>query len=115
MMHRANVPMEARYKIFPKAFETATDLDNLVIKEINGVTQTRIEHFCGDLPRYANKLRTWGEAGTVTVKKKGMPKIADRGITCMFVGYAKQHGTDVYDMWDPMNNILYVTRDIIWF
>ena len=32
----------------------------------------------------------------------------------MFVGYAKQHGTDVYDMWDPMNNILYVTRDIIW-
>ena len=77
MMHRANVPMEARYKIFPKAFETATDLDNLVIKEINGVTQTRIEHFCGDLPRYANKLRTWGEAGTVTVKKKGMPKIAD--------------------------------------
>ena len=77
MMHRANVPIEARYKIFPKAFETATDLDNLVIKEINGVTQTRIEHFCGDLPRYANKLRTWGEAGTVTVKKKGMPKIAD--------------------------------------
>ena len=60
-----------------KAFETATDLDNLVLMDISSVTQTRIEHFCGDLPRYVNNLRIWGEAGILAVKKKGMPKIAD--------------------------------------
>jgi hypothetical protein len=50
----------------------------------------------------------------VTVKSKAMPKLADRGIQCMFVGYAKEHAGDCYEMWNPVMGHNHVTRDIIW-
>ena len=45
MMHRANIPKEIRYKVFPKVFETATLLDSLVMSTLDGETKTRAEHF----------------------------------------------------------------------
>jgi len=114
MMYRANVPKPMRYQIFPKAFETATLQDGLVVVEIDGKKATRYEHFAGKLPKFAQYLRTWGEAGTVTVRKKMSPKLADRGITCMFVGYATNHDGDCYEMLDPTTGTIYVSRDIIW-
>jgi hypothetical protein len=41
-------------------------------------------------------------------------KLEDRGLTCMFVGYAEDHSSDCYRMWDPKTNSVHVTRDIIW-
>jgi hypothetical protein len=63
MMHRANIPKDIRYKVFPRVFETATLLDGLVICTIDGVTKTRAEHFGQPVvvvPKFANHLRTWG-------------------------------------------------------
>jgi hypothetical protein len=114
MMHRANIPKEVRYKVFPKVFETATLLDGLTICTIDGETKTRVEHFTNELPKFAKHLRTWGEAGTVTIKKKMQPKLIDRGVTCMFVGYAADHEGDCYIMWNPATKRVYTTRDIIW-
>jgi hypothetical protein len=116
MMHRANVPKEIRYKVFPKVFETATLLDGLVVTTIDGETMTRIEHFAGAgaLPKCVKCLRTWGEAGTVTIRKKMQPKLVDRGITCMMVGYATDHEGDCYIMWNPATSRVYTTRDITW-
>jgi hypothetical protein len=37
-MVAAHVPMDVRYKLFPKAFEYAT---------VDGLTTTRYKHFCG--------------------------------------------------------------------
>ena len=48
------------------------------------------------------------------------PKLNDRGVTCMFVGYSTDHDGDCYDMWDPhdmwdpQSGTMYITRDIIW-
>lgn len=98
IMFHANVPMKTRYKLFPEAFKTATLLDGLVVVTIVGMTQTRIEHWSGKKPSYAENLRTWGKAGTVKLKMIGTPKIADRGVQCMFVGYALEHAGDVYHM-----------------
>jgi len=114
MMSAANVPKAMRYQIFPKAFETATLMDGLMVVEIEGVSKTRFEHFAGKLPKFASHLRTWGEAGTVTIKKKMHPKVIDRGIQCMFVGYSIDHEGDCYDFLDPKTGNIYTSRDVVW-
>mmetsp|Transcript_18815 Transcript_18815/g.23344 ORF Transcript_18815/g.23344 Transcript_18815/m.23344 type:complete len:1201 (+) Transcript_18815:436-4038(+) len=114
LMHRANVPEEYRYKVFPYAFETVTKLDGLTVIELDGKVATRYEHWYGRNPAFKDHLRTWGEAGTVTMKVTGTPKIADRGITCMMIGYADNHDGDVYQMLNPKTERVVVTRDVIW-
>ena len=42
-----------------------------------------------------------------------MPKIVDRGVTCMFVGYKTNSGDDLYRMWNPDTNRNYNTHDAI--
>jgi hypothetical protein len=113
-MVAANVPMTIRYKLFPKAFEYATDRDGLQVTTIDGLTSTRYKHFCGKNPKFAQHLHTWGEAGTVKTKTKTTPKIADRGVQCMFIGYAKDHEGDCYGMWNPKTSGVHTTCDVIW-
>jgi hypothetical protein len=98
MMAAANIPMQIRYKIYREALKTATVLDGLMVVEIDGMTASRYKHFFGENPKFSNFLRTWGEAGTVTIKGKMHPKVADRGIQCMFTGYANDHTGDCYRM-----------------
>jgi hypothetical protein len=89
IMSAANIPKKIRYKVWTKAFQHATDLDRLNVTDIDGKVATRYEHWCGQLPKRVKHLRTWGECGTVKVKNDTTPKIADRGISCMFVGYSR--------------------------
>jgi hypothetical protein len=113
-MTATNVPETLRYLLYHKAFQYATDTDGLGVHTIGDVTTTRYKHFCGKNPKFAKHLRTWGEAGTVKIKTKTTPKLADRGVQCMFVGYAKDHEGDCYQMWDPKTKRVHETRDIIW-
>ena len=103
MMHRANVPLTDRYKLFKEAFKTATLLDGLVVITIDGKEATRYEHWCGKNPDFTAHLRVWGEAGTVTIKSNMNTKVKDRGVHCMMVGYALNHAGDTYRMWDKKN------------
>ena len=48
-----------------------------------------------------NHLRTWGEVGTVKTKTATTPKLAEKGVQCMFVGYAHNHAGDWYRMYNP--------------
>eukprot|EP00957_Ditylum_brightwellii_P002720 209034-Ditylum_brightwellii.AAC.1 len=114
LMHRAKVPKAMRYQVFPEAFETATLLDGAVVVEVDGVKHTRYKHFCDKLPKFFKFLQQWGEAGTVKVRVKTTPKLNDRGVTCMMVGYAVKHEADCYEMLDPRTGTVYKTRDIIW-
>eukprot|EP00957_Ditylum_brightwellii_P007350 557773-Ditylum_brightwellii.AAC.1 len=100
-MHHTNVPNNYKHKVFPKAFETATLLDELVVTKINGMKKSRLEHFAGAIPKFASHLRTWGEAGTIKIYKKTTPKINVRGVTCIFMGYTTKHEGDYHEMWDP--------------
>ena len=114
MMHAANVPTDIRYRLCGQAVKTAALLDGLIVVDIAGNKMTRFEHWNGKLPAFAKHLRTWGEAGTVKVKDKSTPKIADRGIQCMFVGYSPNHNGDCYDMWNPKTGGVHQSRDVIW-
>jgi hypothetical protein len=114
LMARANVPMKIRYKVFTKAFKTATSLDGLTVIQIGNKEATRYEHWCGKNPDFSEYLRTWGEVGTVKTKLNATPRIGDRGIQCMFVGYLLDHTADCYEMWDPATSRVHQTRDVIW-
>jgi hypothetical protein len=83
----------------------------MVIK-IDGEKLSCVEHWSGQKPEYAANLRTWGKAGTVKTKTKTKmtPKLANCGMQCMMVGYAKNHKGDVYCMWDPLTNSIHETR-----
>eukprot|EP00957_Ditylum_brightwellii_P181671 13839434-Ditylum_brightwellii.AAC.1 len=106
-MHKANCPTATKYKVFPKAFMAATLLDGLAIVEVNGEKKTCYEYFHGTVPKFVKHLRTNGEAGTIKTHKKTTPKIANRGVTCMFVGYAIQHEGNCCEMLDPRTSIVY--------
>jgi Reverse transcriptase (RNA-dependent DNA polymerase) len=113
MMYRANIPDKVKPKVCRDAFQTATKLDGLILITFDGATKTRYEHWCGQKPAFADHLRTWGEAGTVKVKKP--PKTEYKGVTCMMLGYADNHAGDVYRMWDPdTDGVHEKTRDVTW-
>jgi hypothetical protein len=114
LMVRAHVPLKERYRLFKKAFTVATKLDGLTVITLNGKTATRYEHFGNANPEFSKHLRTWGEAGTVTLKTKGTSKVGDRGIACIMVDYSSNHTGDVYEMWNPTTNRIHTTRDVIW-
>ena len=115
-MHQANIPKKICYRLWTKAFGTATLLDGLIVSEVNGQMMSRNEQFfgVGNNPKFAKHLRTWGEAGVVTTKTKTTPKLNDRGTTCVFVGYSTDHARDCYDMWNPETGKVYQTHDVIW-
>eukprot|EP00957_Ditylum_brightwellii_P211343 15366072-Ditylum_brightwellii.AAC.3 len=111
LMHQANIPVEIKYKVFPKAFITAMLLDGLVVIEINGDKKTCFEHFSEKLLKFAAHLRTWGDAGTIKTHKKTTPMIRNRGLMCLFVGYAIKHEGGCYEMLDPEHSIVYESHD----
>ena len=61
-MNHASIPVEIRYLLFQEFSNTITKLDWLTVIEINGQKKTRVEHYCGKIPRFAQHLRTLGEA-----------------------------------------------------
>ena len=81
MMHRANLSLNMRDKLCKEAFRTATLLDSLTVIIINNVAKTRVEYWSGTLPKFANYLRTWGEAETIALRKnrsvRGMRALVD--------------------------------------
>jgi hypothetical protein len=113
-MHHANVLMKERYKLFREAFKAATLLDGPIPIELDGKVKPRVVHWSGKLPNFAKHLRTWGKAGTVKTKTPTTAKLADRGMHCMFVGYALDHAGDVYHMWNPKTGWVHETCDVIW-
>ena len=59
MMIAANISYEMRLVLFHEAYACATQLDWLVLKTLDGVTKSRVEHCCGHLPQWSKVLCTW--------------------------------------------------------
>ena len=87
MMIGANIPPDRKWLLCSEAFLLATKLDWLIVVDIGRKNMTRVEHHQGELPDFATHLRAFGEAGTVKKGKEG--KVGSRGVTIIFVGYAK--------------------------
>ena len=92
--------MDMWYRLFSNIFTTVTLLDGLTVIEIEGKHVSHYEHFFGDMPRFTHSLHMVGEAGTVKIKSDTTPKLEDRGVHCMFVGYSLTHPTECYRIYD---------------
>jgi hypothetical protein len=93
LLIRSNVPFKYRFHLFMEAFNTTTDLDDLIVVDLNGNRATRYKHYYGVNPPWIKFLKNWVEAGTVKIKTAVIPKLTDRGVQCMYsmmVGYAEQ-------------------------
>jgi len=81
---------------------------------VNGKRASRYQHMFGQNPRWAKHLRLFGEAGAVKIVTNTSPKLSDKGLLCMMVGYAENHDGDVCPMWNPVTRWVHLTRDVIW-
>ena len=113
-MHQANLPMEMRFRLFGEILTTITLLDGLRIIEVDGLKQSQYEHIFKKKPKFVKYLRTIGEAGTVKITSDTTPKLQDRGIHCIFVGYALNHPEGCYRMYDPATHQVRQSRDVVW-
>ena len=71
----ANVPYQMRYKIIQEAVITVIQLDELVTTKVGDRHLTRYKLFGQEIPKFANHLRTWGEARVVKIAIKIAPKL----------------------------------------
>ena len=113
-MHHANLPMEMRFRLFGEIFTTITLLDGLTIIEVDGLKQSRYKHIFKKKPKFVKYLRTIGKAGTVKITSDTTPKLQDRGIHCIFVGYALNHPEGCYCMYDPATHRVRQSHNMVW-
>ena len=71
-----------------------TTLNWLAIVKIGNVQNSRIEHHEMEIPTYTTHLRIREEAGTVKTGRNVISR--DCGMMMIFVGFANNHGPDVF-------------------
>ena len=61
-------------------------------------------------------MRSFGEMAIIIdhANKKLRSKLDDRGLLCMFVGYANHHDKDVYKFFNLKTRCVLHSRDVIW-
>ena len=114
MLNHAGFEGSLRSGLWHECASTATKIDNILVEDKK--ENSPYEQFYGESPKYEKYLRKFGELGVVTIsntnKMKG--KLSDRGITGIFVGYARNHSGNTYRMYNPKTKKVWITRDIIW-
>ena len=113
-MVSAKVPDYLRFIIFPYATKCVHQIRMLETIEIDTKIATRDEHLLGEIPKYANHLRIFGEAVTVKIGDNRTAKPEKKGKACMLVCYAKYNAGDVYVILDPNSPSFptYKSRDV---
>ncbi len=111
MLIASQIPNTERFKLWPEAVVTATNLNNLMPVTIGDVTKTCWEHAGYKNPAWTKNLCTFGKAGIVKDCKKG--KVLDRGIIMMFVGYSEDHTANVFQMYCPETSRILQTQDVM--
>ena len=96
------VPDDLKAKVALEAISHATQLDGLVMVEIQGELATHDMHMFGANPMWSEKLCVWGKAGVVAEGKDS--KTGNRGATMMFVGYAECKCDGVCGMHAPQGS-----------
>ena len=111
LMDGAGLSKHLRGNLWCETFKTATDLIN--ISATPKRDELRCELWNGKIPNYAKHLKRFGEIGVV--KKGGLQsKLENKGIDCLFVGYADDHSGEVKRMMNLKTRKIFLTRDIKW-
>eukprot|EP00970_Alexandrium_tamarense_P003304 scaffold525_cov112-Alexandrium_tamarense.AAC.1 len=100
-------------RLWAEAANTATDLDNMLLRQ--GETTNSFHKFFGKgvksiIPM--NSAKTFGEMVVVANRNNVKAKLDDRGKTCIWLGYAKDHAIGTYRVYNPKTNKVLLTRDV---
>jgi len=113
MLLAAQLTDQARNMLRAEAESTATKLSNMawntkakgIPNELfqSGSTRLRPEH-----------LIEFRRIGYMTIRKQIKKKWTEKSIKCVMVGYADDHSSNTYRMYDPMMGTVQCSRDVIW-
>ena len=96
MMLTAGFSQQDKRKFWCEVISTATKLDNIMVRKERAKPPFTL--FYNDKAKYTKFLRSFGEMAVIAISdgKKMRAKLDTRGRTGIFVGYADNHGGNVY-------------------
>ena len=105
---------EIRHKLWAECANTFTHLDGILISPNEKKSSYQKTHTRN--PAFINNLRVFGEVGIIlTHKQIGFKsKLDEKGSVGIFVGYATEHGGDVYRMNRLTTQRVRISRDVRW-
>jgi hypothetical protein len=56
----------------------------------------------------------WRGRNDQKIKTDTTPKLYDKGVKCIFIGYSNDHAGDCYLMWDPKTKCMHSSGYVIW-
>ena len=84
----------------PDVFDLCTDMDDLNVLELNGVTASRYKHLYDHDPPFIDHLHLFGKAITLTLP--GLHSHLDnKGLQGIFVGYSESLPRDCFRIYNP--------------
>ena len=102
-----------KYGLWAECASTATLLDNMLVEEVTN--KSPHEKFFGEMPKFSEHLRVFGEVGVIRkIENKTQPKLENKGLYAIFVGYSSDHSGDVYRMYCPTTRNVRMSRDVRW-
>jgi len=113
MLLAAHLTKTAQNLLRAEAESTATKLSNMVWnQQVKGVPNDLFDGKPGQL--HPGQLIDFGQVGYVTVQKQIKTKWEDKSMKCIMVGYADDHSSDTYCMYNPLANHVHLTWDVHW-
>ena len=112
MLNFAGIQDAKRIQLWCEAANTATKITNILVK--NNYDPCAHEKVYDQLPGYTHKLRVFGEIGIVSNTGTISSATQDRGLKCIFLGYAEDHSGDVYRFYNMRTGKIILSRDVIW-
>ena len=113
MLNWSKVEEGMRAGLWAECANTATLLDNVLIDREG--EKSAHELFYGTLPKFVNHLKIFGEVGIVkNLNTKMMPKLNNKGVECIFVGYGEDHSGDMFRMFCPSTKKIRLSRNVTW-
>ena len=111
LLNQAGLKGDFRQRFWAFAAEMVTFLNNITAFN----NESPYEKLFKVNVTMKTELRIFGELGSVRFRKGTIhPKIENRGRTCMFVGYTKNHPEGTYLFYDLQTKRIIISRDVIW-
>ena len=113
MMVAAKWDDEMKHKLWMEAAATATKLDTIMNDKGE---KSPYEQFYNENPLFEKHLKTFGQVGIMTLKPGSTikSKLGDRGIKCLFLGYAANHAGNVFRVLNVETKMVMISRDVKW-
>ena len=111
-MNAAKLTGSLRTGLWAECARTATNFDNIDCD--NKDKEPRYKQFMGEEYKGFQHIQKFGEVGIMTQREKMKAKIKNRGIPCLYLGHADNHGGNVARVLKLETKKVIRSRDMRW-